>query len=733
MTLMRRLRGALPALLLALLLAPAASAPAAAATGPWQANEQGRLRLIAASEAAGEADTLQLGLHFQLEPGWKIYWRSPGDAGYPPQVDWGGSQNLSTAELMWPVPHRFELFGLQTFGYGDEVVLPVRAQVREPGAPVHLRAKVEYLTCAEICVPREETLELALPAGPADASRQAFLVNQFMTRVPGQGAEAGLGLERAVLTRTGERPVLSVAVRSAFALDSPDVIVEGPRGFRFGKPETSLRADAKQAVLRVPVERGAQADGPLAGTRLTLTVFDGKRGLEREVVARPGSLGEAGGGLIPGLGRGAPPAGPLALAGMLGIALLGGLILNLMPCVLPVLSLKLLSVVGHGGGERRRVRAGFLASAAGIVFSFLVLAGVAVALKAAGMAVGWGIQFQQPAFLVAMTLVITLFAANLFGLFEVHLPQRLAALAGSGHGHGLGGHFATGVFATLLATPCSAPFLGTAVGFALARGVVEIGLIFLALGIGLALPYLLVAALPQLATRLPRPGPWMVTLRRILGLALVATAGWLVSVLAAEGGLTAALVVGALMLAVLAVLWLRSYVEPAWRRAVPALVLVLAVAAFAAPPTLRTAHTPAAPPRTAGAWQSLDTGRIETLVADGRVVFVDVTADWCITCQVNKSLVIDTETVQRELGRDGVVTMRGDWTRPDERISDYLASFGRYGIPFNAVYGPGAPQGIALPELLTKQTVLEALERARDGAGRTADDGAAGGSTTDSG
>jgi suppressor for copper-sensitivity B len=386
-----------------------------------------------------------------------------------------------------------------------------------------------------------------------------------------------------------------------------------------------------------------------------------------------------------------------------------------MPCVLPVLSLKLLSVVQQGGRERAAIRASFLASAAGIVFSFLVLASAAVALKSAGLAVGWGIQFQQPLFLSALAVVMALFAYNLMGFFEVPLPGFVGRIAAKGTGegdhHSLWGSFATGALATLLATPCSAPFLGTSVGFALSRGAVEIFLIFTALGLGLALPYLLVAAAPRLVAWLPRPGAWMVWLRRILGLLLAATAVWLLTVIAAQVGVPAAALMAGLLLGLGAVLWLRHRQAPRHGVAASALAVLLALAAFALPLGI------AAPPRGGPvaeslAWQPLDTAAIAARVAEGQVVFVDVTADWCITCQVNKKLVIDTDAVAQRLDAPGVVRMRGDWTLPSDAISRYLESFGRYGIPFNAVYGPGAPEGLALPEILTREAVMVALDKA---------------------
>jgi len=700
--------------LILLALAGVLAAPQAgrAAASSWAEEVQGRVRLISAEQSLAAAETA-LGLEFDLQPGWKIYWRSPGDAGLPPRIDWAGSENLKQAEIAWPVPHRFSLFGLETFGYGGQVVLPIDATAEDPAQPLKLRAKVDYLICEEICIPYTADLALDLPPGEGARASQAFLIESFRGQVPGQGAERGLEIADIGLVGSLEAPRLQVTARSERPFEAPDLLVEAPPGFLFSPPELSLGAAGHEAELTVAITR-TNPGQVLEGKPVTVTVTDGTRGIEAEAVARYAAPP-------------APPAlDPAALAGILALALLGGLILNLMPCVLPVLSIKLLSVAQQGGREARAVRASFLASAAGILFSFMVLATLAVGLKAAGLAVGWGIQFQQPLFLSAMALIMALFAYNLLGFFEVPLPGVVGRLAarpagGDGGGHSLWGNFGAGALATLLATPCSAPFLGTSVGFALSRGAGEIFLIFAVLGLGLALPYLLVAAWPRLVVWLPRPGPWMVVLRRILGLLLIGTAVWLLTVLAVQVGTVGALLAAALLLGLGLVLWARPRLLPDGQRgprlAASALASLLAVAAIGLPAGFSGSAT--APQGAAAvdslAWRPLDRAAIAGLVAQGRVVFVDVTADWCITCQVNKKLVLDDGDVMAALEGEGVVRMRGDWTLPSDEISDYLQSFGRYGIPFNAVYGPGAPHGLALPEILSEDAVLSAMQRAAGG------------------
>ncbi len=676
-----------------------------AAAGPWSETDHGAVRLVAATNAVGSGDSLSLGLQFRLKKGWKIYWRSPGDAGFPPQPDWAGSRNLEKMSVDWPRPVRFDVLGLTTLGYEDEVVLPLTAKLLQPGKAVSVTASVPYLTCNEICVPYEAKLALDLPPGPETTAIEAGLIERFAALVPRKGEVPDLAVTLARADGPAGKQTLRVAVNAA---GSPELLVEGPPGFRFAPPRREARADGNVFVTAVSppyksVQDGKPAD--LAGAVLTLTLLTQDRAVEQSVVVTKGAAA------VPSLPS---PITLAAFLAILGFAVLGGLVLNLMPCVLPVLSLKMLSVIGHGGAEEKGpVRRGFLASAAGILASFAVLASAAVLLKSAGHAAGWGIQFQQPVFLTAMTVVVVLFAANLWGLFEFRLPGRLADKAASvGHGHGMASHFATGAFAALLATPCSAPFVGTAVGFALSRGAMEIYAIFLALGLGLALPYLLIAAAPSLATRMPRPGPWMITLKRALAVALLATAGWLLTVLAAQIGERAALLAAALVGTMYFVLWLTG----SSRRVAPVLsggaVAALALAAILAPSLIAQDGGGKPVQQAQSYWQPFVPEAIAGHVAAGKTVFVDVTADWCVTCKVNKALVLDSTEIVKQLRREDVIAMRADWTRPDPVIAAFLQRFGRYGIPFDVVFGPGAPDGHPLSELLTRGEVTAGLDAA---------------------
>ncbi|HJT11585.1 MAG TPA: protein-disulfide reductase DsbD domain-containing protein [Dongiaceae bacterium] len=616
------------------------------ASGLFQ-TPQSSARLVSAVQGSGDLATIPVALHIRLQPGWKTYWRTPGDAGYPLQIDVSGSTNVAEAKIAWPVPHRFQLFGLQTFGYGEEVAFPVMVVPIAPGAPISLNAKIRYLVCEQVCIPQDGDLTLDLPQGDATPTSYAPLVNRFASLVPKSGERLGWSMERVALDRQDQLVVDARSTGEVF--NAPDVIVEGAPHFYFGPPKVELSVDRRTARLYVPVERLGKG-GELPESDLVLTLFDGDRGME--AIARPTPILAA-----------ASISSWIALLPILGVALLGGLILNIMPCVLPVLVLKLTGVLDLSGRERSQLRGAFLATAAGIVTSFLVLAGGLAALKLAGASVGWGIQFQQPAFLALMAMVCLVFAANVWGLFQIPMPAfvgRVAVASDTRVGNEHAKSFFTGVLATALATPCSAPFVGTAVGFALSRGTTEIVLIFLALGLGLALPYIAVAAAPQLVGFLPRPGRWMRWLKGVLGLSLVGTAIWLMSIIGVQTG-------------------------------------ILNVAAMT---------------RDDSYWIAFDEPAIAGYVAQNKVVFVDVTADWCITCQANKKLVIDRQPVAGRLENGSIVAMKADWTNPDPKIAGFLGRHGRYGIPFNIVYGPGAPAGIVLPELLTTEAVTAALDQA---------------------
>jgi len=532
------------------------------------------------------------------------------------------------------------------------------------------------------------TLTMVLPPGNAIDRDAGMLIAAATERLPETGPEAGLEITQAALDPEAGRLQVTVASTTPFTNLGviPDLGVEGS----FGPPEISLHAGGTTADVSFDI-----LSAPENLPQLALVVSDGDRSAE----------------LTPELGAltSPAPAPGIGLAQVFLLALLGGLILNIMPCVLPVLTIKFASVLKAADQSAARVRAGFLATALGVLAFMWSLALALIALRASGGAVGWGIQFQSPIFLATMAGIVTLFAANLFGLFEITLPQSWnTRMAGAG-GTGLVGDFATGALAAVLATPCSAPFLGTAVTFALAGSAPQTVAVFTALGLGLALPYLLVAIWPGMVRGLPKPGPWMVWVRWAMGALLLATTGWLIWVLSGVVGLTPAMI--ALACFVIAIGLIYALQIGALRRSAAggALLAGIALPVLLAQPLATPSIAAEGPIK----WTQFAPEAISELVEDGQVVFVDLTADWCLSCKANKKLVLDREPVVDELADEDVTAMIGDWTRPNDTILAFLKDHGRFGIPFNIVYGPGAPEGIVLPELLTPTLVMDALEQAQ--------------------
>ena len=452
-------------ILLVLCITATLSVHAAANSSEWAVTNETKVRLISGLNSIDDSQEIRLGIQFQMKPGWKIYWRSPGDAGFPPKVEWVGSHNLDRTNIFWPVPLRFSVQGLETLGYKNEIVLPVNAKSKVKNKALHIRAQVNYVTCNDICIPYEAKLDLKLPNGKVEPTKHLHLIETFRAKVPGNGLKYGLKLDALhSVQNQGFPPRLQLIASAKAGFSEPDVFIEGAPGLAFTKPSVTILDDGRRTLIDIGVEGLNSLDDrsgqTLDNRTFKITLVDGKKAIEAELIARAApskSLDNSTSNSEPGP----------SLAIIIIFAIIGGLILNLMPCVLPVLSLKVLSLIQYGGGEPREVRISFLSSAAGIFVAFLILAATLSSLKMGGMAIGWGIQFQQPWFLIALALLITIFACNFWGFFEIQLPQSISDIGVKvTNRDDFSRHFLQGAFATLLATPCSAPFVGTAVGFA---------------------------------------------------------------------------------------------------------------------------------------------------------------------------------------------------------------------------------------------------------------------------
>ncbi|WP_421215766.1 protein-disulfide reductase DsbD family protein [Aeromonas jandaei] len=638
-------------------------------------NDHARVRLQADRSAP---DHTRILLDVALESDWKTYWHSPGEGGIAPRILW--DEPVGDFQWRWPAPRHFEVAGLSTQGYQGEVRFPL--SLNYP-AGQSLKGTLRLSTCSNVCILTDFPFTLAVdgqePAGFDFGWAKA--ISNLPQPLPAD-TWVELGYQHNQLQLRAER---------ADGWQSPALFIDALEGAEFGKP--ALEVEGNTLIARVPVSDGWQGDAPdLRGQSLGLLLTSGEQAWQTK-----GSIDEA---LV-------LPAPSQPIFWLLGAALLGGLILNLMPCVLPVLALKLGSVLQHQEREQGTVRKQFLAASAGIIASFWVLAAMSTLLRATQGAVGWGIQFQSAGFIAFMVLVTLLFCANLLGLFEIRLPSNLNTRLATSGGNGLGGHFLQGSFATLLATPCSAPFLGTAVAFALAAPLGQLWLIFTALGIGMSLPWLLVATLPQLALWLPKPGRWMGRLRILLGLMMLGSSLWLASLLGSHlGNVQVYWLMAAMLLALL--------IGIVWRYGMRGFTLALSLSALVGAALLLgeafTAQGTGNVDRVV--WQPLSERAITDALAQNKRVFIDVTADWCVTCKANKYNVLLRDEVQTALSAPDVVALRGDWSKPDETIAAFLRQRGAAAVPFNQIYGPGLPRGEILSPLLDKADLLTLLNQA---------------------
>ncbi|MGF6099815.1 protein-disulfide reductase DsbD domain-containing protein [Enterobacter sp. A4] len=642
-------------------------------------NDHARIRF----QAEREQTHIKGLLTVELKPGWKTYWRSPGEGGVAPKISWPEGV---TDSWSWPVPSRFDISGMTTQGYHDKVQIPITLDGVKGDA---LDGTLTLSTCSNVCLLTDYPLHLDFTQPVDSGFRSEF--EQAMRAVPGT---SGVAADLSAWLSDGS---LVVTGTTDGQWDNPGIYFDPLEGDILpGEPVITHEGNRLRVTVPVTDEWGDKP-ASLEGKALSFVLTNGNRAQQTSLTV--GATPDA-------------PSAPGGIGKMVLFALLGGLILNLMPCVLPVMGMKLNSIL-HAGSDCRAIRLRFLATSAGIVTSFMLLAAMVTALKLAGASLGWGIQFQNPWFIGLMVAVTFLFALNLFGTFEMLLPSAAAGRLAAAGGTGIGGSFCEGMFATLLATPCSAPFLGTAVAFALGAPLHALWLIFLMLGLGMSLPWLFVALVPKTALLLPKPGRWMNTLKIVLGLMMLASSFWLASLLSPHLGEAIAQVVMLVLVAVALALFAMK------RQASSPLfwLVVIALSAFGGYQVRGLLNAPPdAPAQTTAQtipWQPLSEEAIGQALAQGKRVFVDISADWCVTCKVNEHRVLNQPDIIAALRQQDVVALRGDWSQPSAMIADFLAKRNRYAIPFNAVYGPGLPDGEILSPLLDKRTLVTTLNNAK--------------------
>jgi suppressor for copper-sensitivity B len=643
-------------------------------------------------------------LQVRLADQWKTYWRSPGEGGVAPSFDFSNSTNIKEVSWLWPAPKRYPVSGVETIGYKKQVNFPLTITLQNISQLARLKGVLTLASCTNICVLSDYKIDLTFePNRLVSAPEVVFKFGQALGTIPLLITEQQLSQDQDNATisrvRSSWNPLkqqLMVQLNNKFGWSKPDLFIDSDDPelayVTFSVPNINIKNQTMTATIKASSWSG---EVDLANKPIHVTVLDTNLAVELVTTTSDQIISSTTAD---------------SLLSIFLIALLGGLILNILPCVLPVLGIKLSSILSAHGVQRGQIRRQFLASSLGILTSFWLLAIFLLLLKLSGQALGWGIQFQSPYFIVVMVIITALFAANMLGLFEIQLPVAMQTwLAGKGDQSYLG-HYLQGMFATLLATPCSAPFLGTAVAFALGGSTVELFAIFSALGLGMALPWLLIALFPAMALLLPKPGRWMGTVKLVFALMILATTFWLLSLLGNFIGTSNMFLIAALLLVILFTLTLRKYGKRILLIVFFSLLLSTALGFFLGSLTTKDWGSSIAGELD---WSPLDAAAIVQQVASGKTVFVDVTADWCITCKANKIGVMLQDPVYRALQAENVVLMKGDWTVRSDSVTAYLQSYGRYGVPFNIVYGPGAPQGLPLSTILSSKQVLSALQQAQ--------------------
>lgn len=702
----------------ALLLAIIAAALPLAAPAQGKSTvttERVRAELMAhAPEGVQPGKPLWVGLQLAHQPEWHTYWKNSGDSGLPTQLTWTLPAGITAGEIQWPLPRKIPIGNLANYGYEGTVLLPVPLSVGPDFKPSLLAGDLEvkltanWLVCKKECIPEDGQFVLKIPArsstaGNAAAFEAALAAQPRPVVGPTGGAipESTVRIDGDALAVTVQG--LPVALRGKtlhFYPETGEVIDNGANWTQAwngaawtARIPLSAQRSASPAVMPIVLSDGAQ------GWRVEARVAGNWPAVAQAATVSPALQAALNNNAAP------PSGGSTTLLGALIGALLGGLILNLMPCVFPVLAIKVVGFTRHAD-DRRGHRIAGLAYTAGVVVSFLALATLMLALRAAGEQLGWGFQLQSPLVVAALAALFTLIGLNLAGVFEFgsFLPSSVATLEAR---HPVLNAFLTGVLAVAVASPCTAPFMGASLGFAVGLPAVQALAVFAVLGLGMALPYLLASWIPAVARMLPRPGPWMEVFRRFMAFPMFATVAWLVWVLGQQSGIDGAGALLAMLVALAMVVWALTL-----RGRGRLVVGTLAVAGFALlawttggaitrEPAVTTASAQ-------GPWQPWEPGRVDQLLAAGQPVFVDFTAAWCVTCQYNKKTTLAHRDVLADMKQKNVALLRADWTRRDPAITAALAQLGRNGVPVYVVYRQGAAP-VVLSEVLAVDEVRAAL------------------------
>jgi thiol:disulfide interchange protein DsbD len=672
----------------------------------YQGKQLVRAELLADTTAIVPGKSFTVGLLLRMAPAWHTYWKFSGDAGLPTELKWKLPPGWKIGDIQWPIPLKtIDPGDIQTYGYENEVLL--MQEITPPSKLDDLSAKpsteANWLVCEKICIPGGATLQLDLPVASTSQPANTDVFARYRRLLPQNVPASNVG--RADWSRVGSDLRLKIPSETLAKYPAVDFFPLPEQETIVGHPAVQSRNN-NEIVFRIPLESAPKDLSSVSGLVVFAHQPNGDDRAAWQITSTPAVSAS-------------PSAPARGIFTFLLFGFLGGLILNLMPCVLPVISLKIFGFVQQAGQSRQKIFRSGIAFTFGIFAWFIALAVLLIALKGAGRDVTWGgFQFTNPYFVLTLSVIVLVFALNLFGVFEVSLPQSVTRnLLSTSERKDLLGSFFQGVFATVLATPCTAPFLGTALGFAFTQSAVIILAMFIAIAAGMSAPYLLLSAQPAWLRFLPRPGPWMVHVKQFMGFLLLATLLFLLYVLGAQRGLEGAIWASCFLLVISVACWMKgAFVVPsasAVKRIVVLLLMLLLVigsGVYFIGDKFQSAKIASADSQIRGDWQPFTPERLQTELEHGRTVFVDFTAAWCLTCKFNEASVLEARDVREAFQRHGIVKLKADWTNGDPVITKLLQQFGRPGVPLYVLYPTKNEEPIVFPEVLTKGMVLEKLE-----------------------
>ena len=667
------------AILLALLISTKYSL---AVSSDWVVNDKSKVRLISAKTSIDNSNNILVALEYQLEKDWKTYWKSPGGGGFPQKIIWNNSQNIENIEIDWPTPKEFEILGLTSLGYEEKVIFPLEIKLKDKNQIADININVNYLVCKNICIPGNANLFLELQPGKGNYTEFFHEIEKVRSSLPVQNINLTPIYDfDTKVTKYLDQIEIEIVAKSDKEFFNSNVFLHTPFGLPVEKSTDSISFNLKKlnskfkfksdqfSVNEFPLEVIINDQNHNFHFIKTVTINDGSLQITNSIYY------------------------------FIFISIVGGLILNLMPCVFPVLSIKFMSFLNN---PLENIRLSFLYTAIGIISSFVILALFFLSLQQFGISISWGMQFQEPYFLFIILFVLTIFSLNTLGLFEIRLPTFLnnSKIFNLGEGF-FSKNFFNGFFATLLATPCTAPFVGSAITIAFTQSSFILIAIFVSMGFGMSLPYIFVSIFPNSINFFPKSAKWTMYVKYFLSALLIATIVWVLNIL--SNFYNEYFIIFFLIIVLVLI---SSFRFNFFKFSVLCFSIVFL---FTVP--LFELFEQDKDKQLYDNWLNFKEVNISTMIDQNEVIFIDITAEWCATCQFNKINILDDEKIKKIFKENNIKLIRADWTKPDRNIDAFLKQFNKFGIPFNAFFSQKYPDGIIMSEILTEKEIRLSIEK----------------------